>query len=49
MIRAVTDTEIIIIKQNENRLWTKSMAREDAEVTLLQAIDLQDAYKRGAQ
>ena len=43
MIRAVTDTDIIIIKRNESRLWTRSMAREDAEATLLQAINLQEA------
>ncbi|MDB9309321.1 N-6 DNA methylase [Aphanizomenon sp. CS-733/32] len=42
MIRVVSDTEIIIIKRNEMRLWTRSMAREDAEATLLQAIHLQE-------
>jgi hypothetical protein len=49
MIRAVTDSDIIIIKRNENRLWTRSMAREDAEATLLQAIGLQDAKYRISQ
>jgi hypothetical protein len=49
MIRAVTDSDIIIIKRNENRLWTRSMAREDAEATLLQAINLQDAKYRTSQ
>lgn len=43
MMRAITDTDIIIIKRNETRLWTRSMAREDAEATLLQAINLQEA------
>lgn len=43
IVRAVTDTEIIIIKRNEKRLWTKSMAREDAEATLLQAMNLQES------
>jgi hypothetical protein len=42
IVRAVTDTDIIIIKRNEKRLWTKSMAREDVEETLLQAINLQE-------
>jgi type I restriction-modification system DNA methylase subunit len=43
MVRAVTDTDIIIIKRNERRLWTRSMAREDIEATLLQTINLQEA------
>lgn len=42
IIRSVTDTDIVIIKRNEKRLWTKSMAREDVEATLLQAINLQE-------
>jgi hypothetical protein len=42
MIRVVTDTFIIIIKRDERRLWTRSMAREDAEATLLQAVNLQE-------
>ncbi|MFN9401164.1 MAG: hypothetical protein ACK57R_13405, partial [Dolichospermum sp.] len=42
MIRVVSDTQIIIVKRNEMRLWTRSMAREDAEATLLQAIHLQE-------
>lgn len=42
MIRVVNDTQIIIIKRNERRLWTRSIAREDAEATLLQAIHLQE-------
>lgn len=42
MIRAVSDTEIIVIKRSERRLWTRSLAREDAEATLLQAIRLRE-------
>ncbi|MEG3899058.1 MULTISPECIES: hypothetical protein [unclassified Microcoleus] len=42
MVRSVSDTEIIIIKRNERRLWTRSMAREDAEATMLQVINLQE-------
>jgi type I restriction-modification system DNA methylase subunit len=46
IVRAVTDTEIIVVKRNERRLWTKSMAREDAEATLLQAMNLQESRQR---
>ena len=42
VVRAVSDTDIMIVKRNERRLWTRSMAREDAEATLLQAIHLQE-------
>lgn len=42
MVRAVTDTNIVIIKRNERKLWTRSLAREDAEATLLQAINMQE-------
>ena len=45
IVRRVTDTEIFIIKRNERRLWTRSLAREDAEATLLQAIQLQKAHR----
>lgn len=38
--RVVTETEIIIIKRNERRLWTASMAREDYEATMVQAMNL---------
>jgi hypothetical protein len=43
MVRAVTDTDVIIIKRDERRLWTRSAAREDAEATLVQAMQLQAA------
>jgi hypothetical protein len=43
MARVVTDTDIFIVKRDERRLWTRSMAREDAEATLLQAMNLQEA------
>lgn len=45
VVRAVFDTDIMIIKRNERRLWTRSMAREDAEATLLQAIHLQESSR----
>jgi len=41
LVRAVTAREIIVIKRNEKRLWTRSRAREDAEATLLQAMNRQ--------
>jgi len=39
LARAVTDDGIMIVKRNERRLWTKSMAREDIEATLVQAMN----------
>ncbi|MBN2093607.1 N-6 DNA methylase, partial [candidate division KSB1 bacterium] len=45
MIRAVIETDIIVIKKNQRRLWTRSLAREDAEATLVQAIALQKAKR----
>ena len=45
MIRVVTDTDIFIIKRDECRLWTRSMAYEDAEATLLQAMYLQETVQ----
>ena len=39
MVRAVTDTNVFIIKRDERRLWTRSLAREDAEATLVQAAN----------
>ncbi|HKQ06807.1 MAG TPA: N-6 DNA methylase [Blastocatellia bacterium] len=41
IVRAVTDTDIFIIKRDERWLWTRSVAREDAEATLLQAMQMQ--------
>jgi len=41
--RIVSDSYIAIIKRNEQRLWTRSAAREDAEAALVQAILRQDA------
>ncbi|MCK5617268.1 N-6 DNA methylase, partial [Candidatus Pacearchaeota archaeon] len=46
LVRAVSDTDIMIIKRNEKRLWTRSMAREDAEATLLQAMNMQESTRR---
>ncbi|MCP4363514.1 MAG: N-6 DNA methylase, partial [Chloroflexi bacterium] len=46
MVRTVTDTNIFIIKRNERRLWTRSLACEDAEATLLQAMILQESVNQ---
>lgn len=46
IVRAVSDTDIMIVKRDERRLWTRSMAREDAEATLLQAMHLQESSRR---
>lgn len=34
IVHVVTDNSIIVIKRNEKRFWTRSLAREDAESTL---------------
>ena len=34
MVHVVSDQGIVIIKRNEKRLWTRSLAREDADSTL---------------
>jgi hypothetical protein len=46
LVRAISDTDIMIIKRNERRLWTRTAAREDAEAMLLQAIHLQEGKRR---
>ncbi len=38
MVRVATRDAIIVVKRNEKRFWTRSMAREDAEATLAQAM-----------
>lgn len=44
VVRIVSETEIIVIKRNERRLWTGSMAREDAEATIKQAMKLHEQH-----
>lgn len=34
VVHVVSDESIIVIKRNERRFWTRSLAREDADVTL---------------
>lgn len=46
MERAVTDDFVMIIKRNEGRLWTRSMAREDAEATVVQAMNKKNKRER---
>jgi hypothetical protein len=41
LIRIVTDTDIVVIKRNERRLWSRSSARDDAEATMLMAMQLE--------
>lgn len=41
-VRAVSEHEILIIKRNEARHWTRSMAREDADATIARAMHLAD-------
>jgi len=36
--RIITTTDIVIIKRNELRFWTRSAARDDAEATMLHAL-----------
>jgi len=46
MVWAVTDDFILIVKRNERRLWTRSVAREDAEATLVQAMNRDNIKER---
>ena len=50
LIRVVTDEDVVIIKRNERRLWTKSSARDDAEATMVMAMELgqQEGQREGA-
>jgi hypothetical protein len=41
IVRVVTPTSIIVIKRNEQRLWSSTTAREDADASLVQAMQLQ--------
>lgn len=46
LIRLVSDSEIVIIKRNERRLWTASAARDDAEATMLMAMQISIANSK---
>jgi hypothetical protein len=41
-LRYVGDREILFIKRNERRFWTRTAAREDAESALAYLIDAED-------
>ena len=45
LVCLVSNTEIIIIKRNEQRLWTCNMARKDAGEAMLQLLNLQESQK----
>ncbi len=46
IVRIVSDKSIIIIKRNEKRFWTRSLAREDADSTLLKTMQAElDSFK----
>ncbi|MGW3346603.1 HsdM family class I SAM-dependent methyltransferase [Nonomuraea rubra] len=40
VVRAVSDTSIVVVKRSDARLWTATAAREDVEATMLQAMEL---------
>jgi hypothetical protein len=44
--RVVTEHEILIVKRDERRFWTKGAAREDVEATMLRAIRAQEKRRR---
>jgi hypothetical protein len=45
LVCSVSDTKIIIIKRNEQKLWTCGMARKDAREAMLQLLNLQESQK----
>jgi len=38
LVHVVSENGIIIIKRNEKRFWTRSLAREDADATICKAM-----------
>ncbi len=47
--RHVTDREILFIKRNERRFWTRTAAREDAESALTRLMNLEEAVPGGGR
>jgi len=47
--RYVGDREILFIKRNERRFWTRTAAREDAEAALTHLMNLEDGVPGGRQ
>jgi hypothetical protein len=44
--RVVTDREMLVVKRDERRFWTKTTAREDAEAAMVKAMVLQEEDRR---
>ncbi len=40
-LKVLTDSSIFIVKRSERRLWTKSMARQDAQELLTEVFQLE--------
>jgi hypothetical protein len=49
MVHAVSDDSVIIIKKNERRFWTRSIAREDAEISLSKRMSDTSIYNDGGR
>ncbi len=49
VVHFVSDDSVIIIKRNEKRFWTRSLAREDAEATLCKRMIETMPQDRGAE
>jgi hypothetical protein len=45
--RSVSEREMLFIKRNERRFWTRTAAREDAESALTHLMNLEDAVLEG--
>jgi len=48
IVQVITDKSIIIIKRNEKRFWTKSLAYEDAESIMTKRILISNTKTRGS-
>ena len=40
LVRAVSDTAIVVVKRDERHLWTRSAARQDVDATMAQVMSL---------
>jgi hypothetical protein len=47
--RHVSDREVLLIKRNERRFWTRTAAREDAQSTLAYLMNLENTSQGGKQ
>jgi hypothetical protein len=45
--RGVSECEILFIKRNERRFWTRTAAREDAESALTYLMNREDVAQDG--